>query len=67
MAKEFVMKVNPDSEVADQLHLAVQANDGYCPCRVTKTTENICLCSEFQKQTEPGYCRCGLYYKEEVR
>lgn len=26
--------------------------------------KKISVCKEFREQTEPGYCHCGLYYKE---
>lgn len=41
---------------------------GYCPCRVQKTEDNVCMCREFREQiADPefeGYCHCMLYYKE---
>ena len=40
---------------------------GYCPCRIQRTEENKCICSEFRAQmADPsfeGYCHCMLYYK----
>lgn len=41
---------------------------GYCPCRLARTPENLCLCAEFCAQiADPefeGYCHCRLFYKE---
>ncbi len=42
---------------------AVRNNDGYCPCRIEKTTDTKCMCKEFREQ-ESGVCHCGLYKKE---
>lgn len=49
----------PDSEAILE---AVKLNDGYCPCRRTKTAETKCMCKEFKEQKE-GVCHCGLYKK----
>ena len=46
----------------------LKKREGYCPCRLAKTPENICMCQEFRDQiADPdfeGYCHCRLYYKE---
>ena len=40
----------------------------YCPCRLQKIEDNVCMCREFREQiADPefeGYCHCRLYYKE---
>lgn len=41
-------------------------SDLHCPCKVKKNEDTLCMCKEFREQNEPGYCHCGLYYKEEV-
>ena len=46
----------------DAILEAVKANDGYCPCRRTKTADTKCMCKEFKEQKE-GVCHCGLYKK----
>lgn len=46
----------------DAILEAVKANDGYCPCRRTKTADTKCMCKEFKEQKE-GICHCGLYKK----
>ena len=59
------IKTNPewtDDEV-QEFRASVKANDGYCPCRLTKAPETKCMCKEFRDQ-ESGLCHCGLYYKE---
>ena len=63
------MKVrkNADSKFVTELQAAIKANDGYCPCRVIKTSDTKCMCKEFRDQIEDpefeGYCHCELYYK----
>lgn len=57
-----------DSAYAEKLHAVMARNGGYCPCRLQRTPENICICAEFRKQiADPefsGFCHCRLYYKE---
>jgi len=52
----------------EKLRSVMAKNGGYCPCRLQKTPENICICEEFRNQmADPeftGYCHCKLYYKE---
>lgn len=60
------IKTNPswtDDEV-QEFRASVKANEGYCPCRLTKTPETKCMCKEFREQ-DFGLCHCGLYYKEQ--
>lgn len=58
-----MIKVTHDKELEKQIRKALKDNDGYCPCRVLKITDNKCMCKEFREQ-ESGECHCGLYYKE---
>lgn len=59
---------NPNKEVVRKLREALKRKDGYCPCRVEKTEDNVCMCREFREQiADPefeGFCHCMLYYKE---
>ena len=59
---------NPDEKVVQTVRAGLQRKEGYCPCRLPKTPENICMCQEFRDQiADPefeGYCHCRLYYKE---
>ena len=53
--------------VDDEHHVAaikeaLRANQGYCPCRITKNETTKCMCKEFREQTS-GVCHCGLYEK----
>ncbi len=59
---------NPEREVAEKIREGLRRKGGYCPCRLPKTEENICMCEEFRRQiADPefeGFCHCRLYYKE---
>lgn len=57
------IKVNPDKDLVDTIRKKLKENDGYCPCRLTKTKDTKCMCKEFLEQTE-GECHCGLYIKQ---
>ena len=62
------VKLNPDAKVVARLQEVMRKNGGYCPCRIQRTPENICICSEFKAQIADkdfkGYCHCNLYYKD---
>lgn len=55
---------NPNQELVQLIRKALAENDGYCPCRLSKVPENICICEEFRSQ-DIGECHCGLYVKVE--
>ena len=59
---------NPDEKVVNAIRQGLQRKEGYCPCRIQKTPENLCMCKEFRDQiADPnfeGFCHCRLYYKE---
>ena len=61
------VRLNPDEKLVARLQEVMQKNGGYCPCRIRRTEENICICTEFKQQiADPefeGYCHCMLYYK----
>ena len=58
----MAIKLNPDKEFVQMFKEKLKANDGYCPCRVSKTPDTKCMCKEFREQEE-GECHCGLYSK----
>ena len=62
------VKFNSDQKFVERLQSVMQKNGGYCPCRIQRTPENICIYTEFRQQiADPefeGYCHCQLYYKE---
>lgn len=66
---EANMKVslNKDEEVVKTVKEGLKRTGGYCPCKLQRTEDNICMCKEFKEQiADPsfeGYCHCMLYYK----
>lgn len=58
--------VNPNKEIVNEVRAALQKNEGYCPCRITHSPENKCMCKEFVEAPAKTWCHCQLYYKEEV-
>ena len=54
--------VNTDKELVALIREKLKANDGYCPCRLTKNEDTKCICKDFLEQEE-GVCHCGLYTK----
>ena len=54
------VKLNPDSKYVEKLQAVMQKNGGYCPCRIQRTPENICMCNEFKSQIADenfeGFC-----------
>ena len=57
---------NPHADIYEKVIAEVQANEGYCPCRLERTLETKCPCKEFREQTTEGECHCGAYVKIEV-
>ena len=51
---------------AEEILAKVEANDGYCPCKLEKNVDTMCMCKEFLEQQTLGDCHCGLYKKVEV-
>lgn len=55
-----------DPDMVAEIKQQLKDNDGYCPCRISKTPENKCMCKEFREQDVPGVCHCGIYEKVEI-
>lgn len=55
--------VNKNKELVKEVREKIKQNEGYCPCKLTKISENKCMCTEFLEQ-KSGECHCGLYVKE---
>ena len=59
---------NSDERVVQAIREGLKRKDGYCPCRIARVEDNVCMCKEFRDQiADPnfeGYCHCKLYYKE---
>lgn len=52
-------------EAREKILQAIEYNDGYCPCRIEKTKDNLCQCKEFRDAKSNIKCYCGLYKKVE--
>ena len=61
------VSLNKDEEVVKTVKEGLKRTGGYCPCKLQRTEDNICMCKEFKEQiADPsieGYCHCMLYYK----
>ena len=59
---------NENREIVEAIRKGLQKKEGYFPCRLEKTEDNMCMCKEFRDQVaDPefeGYCHCRLYHKE---
>ena len=60
--KIMKIKLNDDTELVKEIIQQLKDNQGYCPCRLSKTPETKCMCKEFREQYS-GICHCGLYEK----
>lgn len=58
------IKINPNTDLVAGIKEKLKENGGYCPCAILKNEETKCMCKAFLEQTEPGYCTCELFYKE---
>lgn len=54
---------NPDTADYERISNAVKANDGYCPCLLTRSPDTKCPCKSFRDSNEAGFCHCERYYK----
>ena len=61
--KEFDIYTNPNEEELKEVIEAVDANEGYCPCALTKEDDTKCMCKIFRDEVNTDYCHCGRFYK----
>lgn len=63
----MAVRLNDNKEIVETIKEGLKQSGGYCPCRLEKTDDTKCICSEFKEQiADPsfeGYCHCMLYYK----
>ena len=63
----MAIKFNSDKEIVEIIKEGLKRTGGYCPCKLERTNDTKCMCTEFKKQIEDpefeGYCHCRLYYK----
>lgn len=57
-----IIRINPDTDLVQEIKKELKENDGYCPCVIEKSESTKCMCAEFRKM-ESGECHCGLYQK----
>ena len=62
--RKLMIRLNPDDFAVAQITQQIKKNGGYCPCSIKKSEDTYCMCKAFRERKEPGYCHCGLYYKE---
>ena len=64
----MAVRLNENEEMVKIVKDGLKRTGGYCPCRLRRVPENICICAEFRQQMAnpdfEGYCHCKLYYKE---
>lgn len=62
------IRYNDNKEIVSKLREGIIKKGGYCPCRLERIEDNVCMCKEFREQIADenfeGYCHCMLYYKE---
>jgi hypothetical protein len=61
--KEFDIKQNPHTEELADIIMAVEANEGYCPCALEKNEDTKCMCKVFRDSKNTDFCHCGRFYK----
>jgi ferredoxin-thioredoxin reductase catalytic subunit len=65
------VRFNDDGPYVEKLLAALEKKAGYCPCRLLKKPENICICQEFRDQISDenfeGFCHCKLFFKEKKK
>lgn len=54
--------LNDDKDLVEEIRKRLKENEGYCPCRISKTPDTKCMCKEF-RDAKDGECHCGLYRK----
>ena len=63
----MAVRLNSDENIVKTIREGLEKTGGYCPCKLQRIKENICMCEEFKAQiADPGfegYCHCMLYYK----
>ena len=62
--RNMKIKTTEDIELANQIRAKLRENSGYCPCKIIKNEDTLCMCKEFREQ-DVGECHCGLYIKTE--
>lgn len=61
--KDAKIYQNPNEEEYKEIVEAVESNEGYCPCALTKDDDTKCMCKEFRESDDTDFCHCGRFYK----
>lgn len=54
---------NPNKTEYEEATAAVIANDGYCPCALSRTEDYKCMCKAFKNDLTLTECFCGRYIR----
>ena len=57
------VSLNKDEEVVKTVKEGLKRTGGYCPCKLQRTEDNICIKEQIADPSFEGYCHCMLYYK----
>ena len=57
MSKDRLI-LTKDQNKAEKIIKSIYKNNGYCPCRLTKSEDTKCPCKEM---IETQNCHCGLF------
>lgn len=60
------VKQTEDKELLEEILRQLEENDHYCPCSLTKTSDDKCLCKAFRETINANKsgtfeCNCGRY------
>lgn len=62
------VRLNDNEAIVKMIKDGLKETGGYCPCRVERSEDTLCMCKEFRQQIKDpefeGLCHCKLYYKE---
>ena len=53
-----MFKLTDNKELLENLRQGFKNKEGYCPCKLEKSDDNICPCVEF---INTGHCHCSLF------
>lgn len=58
------IKQTEDKKFLEEILRQLEENNYYCPCSLTQTSDDKCMCKNFRDQIErkePGECLCGRF------
>lgn len=59
-----MIKINRNTELANEAKKQLKEHNGYCPCALEQNIDTKCICKDFRDKVSNGYigeCHCGLY------